>query len=425
MGGEPNRRGRSAVAAQAPDEEAAVARLARLDRLDPVAGEPAPPAAAGPVRTAGVAGARRRRSGGRRGAAPGRSRRTPAGSRPGRRGRRSRRGRGAPRASPTLKATRPSGSRPTLATALRIASAEGSTPRTRARGELAGEEQHAVAAAAADLEDPLGGAGRAGRRRQAASGVARAPADDRNRPACRRDRRIGTSRLLARRWRQERDPRLIVLAVFALIAVGVVAAILIGRGGGGSDSTTTASAAGCKQVEAPKPKQVSLAAPKQTVKKGEKLTAVVETSCGTFEIALDTTRAPKTVNSFAYLSEQGLLRRPHLPPDRARIRDPGRRPARQRHRRPRLQRRREAARPTSPTPRASSRWRRARPSRPGARAASSSSSPAPTPACRRNTPWSARSSRGYDVVDRIGKLGTPAEKPKQTVLIEKITIEKG
>ncbi len=30
-----------------------------------------------------------------------------------------------------------------------------------------------------------------------------------------------------------------------------------------------------------------------------------------------------------------------------------------------------------------------------------------------------------DVVERIGKLGTPEEKPKQTVLIEKITIEKG
>ena len=34
-------------------------------------------------------------------------------------------------------------------------------------------------------------------------------------------------------------------------------------------------------------------------------------------------------------------------------------------------------------------------------------------------------SKGYDVVERIGKLGTRAEKPKQTVLIEKITIEKG
>ena len=34
-------------------------------------------------------------------------------------------------------------------------------------------------------------------------------------------------------------------------------------------------------------------------------------------------------------------------------------------------------------------------------------------------------SKGYDVVERIGKLGTASEKPKQTVLIEKMTIEKG
>ena len=34
-------------------------------------------------------------------------------------------------------------------------------------------------------------------------------------------------------------------------------------------------------------------------------------------------------------------------------------------------------------------------------------------------------SEGLDVVERIGELGTPTERPKQTVLIEEITIEKG
>jgi peptidyl-prolyl cis-trans isomerase A (cyclophilin A) len=34
-------------------------------------------------------------------------------------------------------------------------------------------------------------------------------------------------------------------------------------------------------------------------------------------------------------------------------------------------------------------------------------------------------SKGMDVVERIGKLGTPSEKPKQPVVIEKATIEKG
>jgi len=98
----------------------------------------------------------------------------------------------------------------------------------------------------------------------------------------------------------------IALAAFALIAVGVVAAILIGRSGGGGDSTTVASSSACKQVEAPKPKHVTYPAPKQTVKKGEKLTAVVETNCGTFDIALDSRQAPKTVNSFVFLTQNGF-----------------------------------------------------------------------------------------------------------------------
>ena len=34
-------------------------------------------------------------------------------------------------------------------------------------------------------------------------------------------------------------------------------------------------------------------------------------------------------------------------------------------------------------------------------------------------------SSGMGVVERIGALGTPEEKPKQTVLIEKMTIERG
>lgn len=105
---------------------------------------------------------------------------------------------------------------------------------------------------------------------------------------------------------QGTDRRLIILAVFAVIAIGVVAAILIGRSGGSDSKTAASGGEGCKEVEQPKPKHVSLKAPPQTVKKGEKLDAVVETSCGTFEIALDSTRAPKTVNSFVYLSKKGF-----------------------------------------------------------------------------------------------------------------------
>ena len=105
---------------------------------------------------------------------------------------------------------------------------------------------------------------------------------------------------------ERRDPRLIFLAVFALIAVAAVAAVLIGRSGGGGNEPTGFTVPGCKSASKPAPKKVKLAAPKQTVKPGEKLTAVVDTSCGTFDIALDTTRAPKTTNSFAYLADKGF-----------------------------------------------------------------------------------------------------------------------
>lgn len=102
---------------------------------------------------------------------------------------------------------------------------------------------------------------------------------------------------------QKIDQRLVILGAFALVAVAIVAVILIGRGSGGSSST---GAAGCKEVEPPAPKSTSFKAPKQTVKKGEELTAVVETSCGTFDIALASKEAPKTVNSFVFLSEEGF-----------------------------------------------------------------------------------------------------------------------
>ncbi|MGN6558477.1 MAG: peptidylprolyl isomerase, partial [Solirubrobacterales bacterium] len=110
---------------------------------------------------------------------------------------------------------------------------------------------------------------------------------------------------------QQPDRRWIVLAVFAAIAVAIVAVVLISRGGGSDNSSSSSSSAeastnGCKKVEAPKPKTVSFKQPKQVLKPGETATAVVKTSCGTFEIALDTKRAPKTANSFAFLAEEGF-----------------------------------------------------------------------------------------------------------------------
>jgi cyclophilin family peptidyl-prolyl cis-trans isomerase len=226
---------------------------------------------------------------------------------------------------------------------------------------------------------------------------------------------------------EQSDRRWIILAAFVLIAIAVVAAILISRGGSDDNSTAAAGAEGCEQVEAPQPKQVSLKAPKQTLKKGEKATAVVATSCGTFEIALDTQRAPKTANSFAYLSEEGfydgLTFHRIVPefviqggdPEGTGSGGPGytvveKPPANLAYTKGTVAMAKSSAEP------------------PGS---SGSQFYVVTGADAGLPPEYAlvgKVSEGMDVVERIGKLGTPESptgEPKQTVLIESVTIEKG
>ncbi len=85
---------------------------------------------------------------------------------------------------------------------------------------------------------------------------------------------------------------------------------MLGACGGSDDEPASDGSAEaeseCEEVPAAEPKQVKLKAPKQTVKAGEKLTATVETNCGSFDIALDTKGSPKTANSFAFLVRQGV-----------------------------------------------------------------------------------------------------------------------
>jgi peptidyl-prolyl cis-trans isomerase B (cyclophilin B) len=219
------------------------------------------------------------------------------------------------------------------------------------------------------------------------------------------------------------DPRLIILAVFALVAAGVVAAILIGRGGG-DDSGTATSANGCREVEAPRPKRVSLKAPKQSLKKGERVTAVVRTSCGTFDVALATGEAPKTANSFAYLAEEGfydgLAFHRIVPEFVIQGGDPlgtgsggpgykvvEKPPANLAYTKGVVA---MAKSPVEP------------PGTSGSQFFVVTSADAGLPP---EYALVGRVSKGMGVVERIGKLGTPAEKPKQTVLTEKVTIERG
>ncbi|HEY7456190.1 MAG TPA: peptidylprolyl isomerase [Solirubrobacterales bacterium] len=218
--------------------------------------------------------------------------------------------------------------------------------------------------------------------------------------------------------------RWIALGVFALIAAAVVAAILIGRDGDDGDSGEKSSASGCKQVEEPKPKQVSFKAPKQVVKKGEELTAVVKTSCGTFEIALATDRAPKTVNSFVFLAEEGFyddLSFHRVAPGfviqggdplGTGTGGPGysvdeKPPSNLAYTKAVVAMAKSSAEP---------------PGRSGSQFFVVLSADAGLPP---EYALVGQVDEGFDVVERIGSLGTPEEKPKQTVLIEMISIERG
>jgi peptidyl-prolyl cis-trans isomerase B (cyclophilin B) len=225
------------------------------------------------------------------------------------------------------------------------------------------------------------------------------------------------------------DRRWIILAVFGLVAVGIVAAVLISRSGGSdssSESTTSAKTAadGCKQVEAPEPKEVTLPKPKQTVKAGEELTAVVQTSCGTFKIELDTKQAPITTNSFAYLAEEGFyddLTFHRIVPEfviqggdplGTGTGDPGYKvvekpPANLEYTKGVVAMAKSEAEP------------------PGT---SGSQFYVVTGADAGLPPEYAlvgKVSEGLDVVEKIGKVPTEGEKPKNPVLIESITIEEG
>jgi peptidyl-prolyl cis-trans isomerase B (cyclophilin B) len=87
---------------------------------------------------------------------------------------------------------------------------------------------------------------------------------------------------------------------------GALSLLLLGGcGDGGEEETTTARLpAGCGQVQTPAPKEVKLSRPTSMLR--GPANATVETSCGSFTIALDVERAPRTASSFAYLAREGV-----------------------------------------------------------------------------------------------------------------------
>lgn len=230
---------------------------------------------------------------------------------------------------------------------------------------------------------------------------------------------------------QKQDRRWIVLVVFAVVAAVVIGAVLIGQSGDSDDGTTTSSstdaessAGGCKQVEAPEPKDVSFKVPDQVVKKGEAATVVMKTSCGTFEIELDTARAPKTANSFAFLAEEGfyddLTFHRVAPGFVIQGGDPegtgtgGAGYTVDEEPPPNLAYTKGvvAMAKSSADP-------------PGRSSSQFYVVTAPDAGLPPEYALVGKVSEGYDVVEKIDALGTPEETPKQTVLIEEVTIKQG
>jgi peptidyl-prolyl cis-trans isomerase B (cyclophilin B) len=90
----------------------------------------------------------------------------------------------------------------------------------------------------------------------------------------------------------------------AAASLALILLVGCGGGGGGEETSSVALPAGCSGVSTPAPKQVHLGRPTQRLT--GPATATIETSCGSFAIALDTARSPKTTASFAYLARRGF-----------------------------------------------------------------------------------------------------------------------
>jgi peptidyl-prolyl cis-trans isomerase B (cyclophilin B) len=97
-----------------------------------------------------------------------------------------------------------------------------------------------------------------------------------------------------------------LLALILALAGLFLAACGEGEDSAGEEESSLTADSPCEPAEVPEPREVDLEPP-PSKPSAPKLTAVVETTCGSFEIALDTKGNPKTAASFEYLAEEGVL----------------------------------------------------------------------------------------------------------------------
>ena len=84
----------------------------------------------------------------------------------------------------------------------------------------------------------------------------------------------------------------------------LAAALIAACGGGDNDEGEVSLPEGCESVSEPAPKDVELKRPSGLRPPAGAPVAVVKTSCGSFEIALDVAASPKTTASFVNLVQE-------------------------------------------------------------------------------------------------------------------------
>jgi cyclophilin family peptidyl-prolyl cis-trans isomerase len=219
----------------------------------------------------------------------------------------------------------------------------------------------------------------------------------------------------------QRDPRLIALVVFALIAAGVVAAILLARSGGEDGGGGESLLDSCRESPVGAPSHLDLDCP-DVETPAEGTVAVVDTGKGEFTIELDTANSPLTTASFANLVEEELYTKTKFHRIVPGFVIQGGDPLGDGTGGPGYS--------VTETPPPNAKYTR------GVVAMAKSGTEPPgtsgsqffvvTGADVGLPPEYAilgTVSEGIDVVNAIGRLGTPTEKPKETILIDKIELE--
>ena len=100
--------------------------------------------------------------------------------------------------------------------------------------------------------------------------------------------------------------RALLLLVLALVLAGCGGGDDDGDSASGDTAAATTGAGGCREVDAPEPREEGGGEKQTALPEGKAPELVVETNCGNFTIALDEQASPKTVASVAGLAEAGF-----------------------------------------------------------------------------------------------------------------------